>query len=65
VRVAAPPESGKANDALVELLASTLGVSRSGIEILSGHDSRDKTVVVQGLGDEEIAARFDAPVGAR
>ena len=65
VRVAAPPESGKANDALVELLASTLGVSRSGIEILSGHRSRDKTVVVRGLGDEEIAARFAAPAGAR
>jgi hypothetical protein len=65
VRVAAPPESGKANDALVELLASTLGVSRSGIEILSGHGSRDKTVVVEGLGDEEIAARFAAPVEAR
>jgi uncharacterized protein (TIGR00251 family) len=65
VRVAAPPESGKANDALVALLASTLGVSRSGIEILSGHGSRDKTVVVRGLGDEEIAARFAAPAGAR
>jgi uncharacterized protein len=65
VRVAAPPESGKANDALVELLASTLGVSRSGVEILAGHGSRDKTVVVHGLGDEEIAARFAAPAGAR
>ena len=65
VRVAAPPESGKANDALVELLASTLGISRSGIEILSGHGSRDKTVVVQGLGNAEIAARLAAPVGAK
>lgn len=65
VRVAAPPESGKANDALVELLASTLDISRSGIEILAGHGSRDKTVVVRGLGDEELAARLAAPVDAR
>jgi uncharacterized protein len=65
VRIAAQPQRGKANDALVELLASTLGVSRSGIEILAGHGSRDKTVVVRGLGDDEIAARFAASAGAR
>lgn len=65
VRVAAPPESGKANDVLVELLASTLGVSRSEIEIVAGRGSRDKTVVISGLGAEDIEARFAAPAGAR
>jgi uncharacterized protein len=65
VRVAAPPESGKANDALVELLASTLDVSRSGIEIVAGRGSRDKTVVIRGLGVEDIEARLAAPAGAR
>jgi uncharacterized protein (TIGR00251 family) len=65
VRVAAPPESGKANDALVALLASTLGVSRSGVEIVSGHGSRDKTVVVSGLEGNDVDARLAAPAGPR
>jgi uncharacterized protein (TIGR00251 family) len=64
-RVTAPPESGKANDALVELLASTLGVSRSGVEIVAGHGSRDKTVVVRGLDGDDVDARLAAPAGAR
>ena len=65
VRVAAPPESGKANDALVELLASTLDVSRGEIEIVAGRGSRDKTVVIRGLGVEDIDALLAAPAGAR
>jgi uncharacterized protein len=65
VRVAAPPESGKANDALVELLSSTLDVPRSAIELVSGRGSRDKTVVIRGLGVEDVETRFAAPAGAR
>jgi uncharacterized protein (TIGR00251 family) len=65
VRVAAPPESGKANEALLGLLAATLDVPRSSIEILSGHGSRDKTVVVRGLTKEDVDTRFAAPAGAR
>ena len=65
VRVAAPPESGKANDALVELLASTLDISRGEIEIVAGRGSRDKTVVIRGLGAQDVEARFAAPAGAR
>ena len=65
VRVAAPPEGGKANDAVVDLLAGILGVSRSTIEIVSGQGSRDKTVVVDGLSAEAAGARLAAPAGAR
>jgi uncharacterized protein (TIGR00251 family) len=64
-RVAAVPEGGKANAALVELLASALGVSRSAIEIVAGHGSRDKTVLVRGLTDEDVEERFASPAGAR
>ncbi len=65
MRIAAPPESGKANNALVELLASTLGISRSEVEVVSGHGSRDKTVVVHGLDGDDVDARLAAPAGAR
>jgi uncharacterized protein len=64
VRIAAPPENGKANEALVDLLAETLGVPRASVEISGGHGSRDKTVVVSGLGEAEVEARLVTLAGA-
>ena len=49
VRVAAAPESGKANEALVRLLAQTLAVPRSAVAVASGRASRDKIVTVTGV----------------
>lgn len=42
VKVAAPPEGGRANEAVVQILASTLGVAPSGIVVVSGATSRSK-----------------------
>ena len=56
MRVTAPAENGKANDAVVELLAATLEIPRARIEIVSGRGSRDKTVVVEGLADADVGA---------
>ena len=56
MRVTAPAESGKANDAVVDLLATTLEIPRARIEIVSGRGSRDKTVVVDGLADADVGA---------
>jgi uncharacterized protein (TIGR00251 family) len=47
-RVAAPPEDGKANAALVGLLARTLDVRGSDVRIVSGASSRLKTIEVNG-----------------
>ena len=52
VRVAAPPEDGKANRAIVELLAETLGVRAQQIEIVRGHASPEKTVRIVGVAPE-------------
>lgn len=65
VRVRARAESGKANDALVDLLATTLEIPRSKIEIVAGRGSRDKTILIHGLSEAEVEARFAAPAGAR
>ena len=46
IKVTAPPENGKANEAVVTLLAETLGVRRDTIEIVSGHGSPAKTVEI-------------------
>jgi uncharacterized protein len=58
VRVAAAPEHGRANDALVRLLADALGVSRDAVSVVTGHGSRDKVVEVAGLDPAEIARRL-------
>jgi hypothetical protein len=46
VRVAAPPEAGRANAALVALLAERLGVDRRAVTVVAGQSSRDKIVQV-------------------
>lgn len=46
VRVNAPPVEGKANEALVKLLAVHFDVSPSRIEILKGHTSKEKVVLI-------------------
>jgi uncharacterized protein len=58
VRVAAPPEGGRANDALVAMLAEALDVPRHDVTLLSGHGARDKVVNLSGLGAEEIERRL-------
>lgn len=47
VRVAAPPEDGRANDRLLDLLERKLGVS--GGEIIRGKTNRQKTIRFEGL----------------
>ena len=48
VRVSAVPDKGKANAAVVELLAKALGVAKSSISVTSGETSRMKTLTVVG-----------------
>ena len=65
VRLCAPPVEGKANQALVALLAGVLGVSKRDIEIVAGHTSRQKVVQVEGISPREVRARLvgKAPPG--
>jgi len=58
VRVTAPPERGKANAAVVRLLASALGASRDDVRIVSGATSPQKVVEIAGLTREVIRARL-------
>ncbi len=54
VAVTAPPEDGRANDALVELLHERLGLKRSRIELVSGQKSRDKRFLLRGVTRAEV-----------
>ncbi len=46
VKVREPPEGGRANGRVIELLAKHFGVPKSHVEIVRGHRSREKLVKV-------------------
>lgn len=59
VKVRARPEKGRANDAVLRLLARRLGVAPMNLSIVRGTTSRDKLVEVDGLSEDELQARLD------
>ncbi len=60
VSVTAPPERGRANRAVLELLAEVLGVAPSRIELVRGHAGREKTIRVP-LPPETVRERLKGP----
>lgn len=56
VAVSAPPEDGRANAAIVEVLRDWLGVKRSQIELAGGQTNRNKTFLIRGVTPEELQA---------
>ena len=54
IRLTAPPVDGAANEALVKFLSETLSVSRSSVEIVTGHTSREKRVKITGMDEDEV-----------
>lgn len=58
VAVTAPPEDGRANKALAEVLRDALGLKRSEIELLTGASSRDKRFLIRGLTRAELEDRL-------
>lgn len=65
MRVNAAPENGKANDAVVRLLAEALNVPQADIAIVSGHGARDKLVTLAGIGPDELERRLTASIASR
>jgi uncharacterized protein len=60
VVVTAPPEDGRANQAVTELLREWLGLKRSQVELASGATNRNKQFVIRGLSPEELRALIAA-----
>ena len=58
VYVTTAPEGGKANDAVVALLAKSLGIAKGHIRVLRGHKSRDKLLDIEGLTEDQVIARL-------
>ena len=58
VSVTVVPEKGKANAALIKLLAKQLRIAKSDIEIVSGHTDRNKTLLLRGLSADDAMAKL-------
>ena len=63
-RIAAPPERGRANEALCKLLAKQLSVARGSVEVVAGRSSRAKIVEIDGLALAEIERRLTLGVSS-
>lgn len=62
IRLTAPPVEGAANAACIALLAKTLGVRRSQVQIRAGTKSRDKLIHIEGITSEAAAAALGMPL---
>ena len=63
VSVRAPAQGGRANQALLALLARHLGVPLASLSIVSGWSSREKRVLFEGMPADELARRLAVPEG--
>ena len=60
VKVKAPPEKGRANEAVIALLAERLRIDASSIAMVSGHGSPAKVVDVDGMDAAAIRQAFSS-----
>ncbi|MDY8108215.1 DUF167 domain-containing protein [Fulvimarina sp. 2208YS6-2-32] len=48
LKLRAVPEEGRANAALVKLVAKVFGVAKTSVSVVAGHANRSKTVLIEG-----------------
>jgi len=58
VRVRQVPEAGKANKALIQLLARALDLPADCIQIVSGSSSAHKIIAINGLDEQAVRRRL-------
>jgi len=58
VRVTEAPERGRANEAVLRLLAETLALPRAAVTLVSGHGGREKIVELAGVGPALVERRL-------
>ena len=58
VAVSAPPQDGRANEAIAEVLREAFRLKRSELQLVSGEKSRNKSFLVRGLTREQLEARL-------
>jgi len=58
VKIAAPPDKGRANRELIDFLSEALGLRKSAITIVKGQTTRNKLVACEGLSPVDIIKRL-------
>lgn len=58
VKVASPPEKGKANKCLIEFLAKQIGVKKKSVSIISGKTNPVKGVQVLGVSPQVFSQKL-------
>jgi hypothetical protein len=59
IQVAAPPEKGRANQAVIKLLAEALNASSKDVEVIAGETSPRKVIRVRGASVEQVRTALD------
>ena len=62
LRITAPPVDGAANAEVIAFLAKELGVSKTRVELISGHRGRRKRFLVHGMQAEDVRAKLLDPL---
>lgn len=57
IQVSAPPEGGKANEAVIELLAVMLGLRANRLQLARGHTQPRKVIEVSGIDQASLDAK--------
>jgi uncharacterized protein (TIGR00251 family) len=65
IRLMAPPVEGKANEELIAFLAHILGIRPAQIEIIAGHDTREKLISIFDVSTVEVNERIRAHLAGR
>jgi uncharacterized protein (TIGR00251 family) len=58
IAVTAPPDAGRANQAIAELLSKRLDLKKSQVQLLSGPTSRQKKFLLRGVNSTQLAAQL-------
>ncbi len=58
VRVTAAPEKGKANEAVVALMAKQLEIAKGRVKVVRGHKARNKRLCIDGLTAAQVFAHL-------
>ena len=64
LEVTARPTDGRANEAVVRLLAERLGIPRARVRVARGHTSRGKVVEIEGMSERDVTERLLESGGA-
>ena len=59
VKITAQPIDGKANKALIEFLSKTFKIPKSYFEIVKGQTSKEKTILIKNVTDEETVIKVE------